>query len=311
MARKGLKGKVVVVTGASSGNGRAIALHCADRGAKLVLAARTLEPLLQVQEEVEALGGEAFCAPTDVTERAEVQELVMAAVQRYGRIDAWVNNAGGAFFGSLEASTPALMDWLLRLNVYSVIHGTQSVLPQFRLQGHGHLVNIGSVAGRVAFPYMGFYSATKAFVGAYTQALREEMLAEGLDVKVSLVMPTAVRTPFFDKAPNLSEKRLGAYLAGPVLEATQVGRAVADCLERYRPVVLPYRPAKGLLVLQSLFPALMDRLMPEFRSDRPEGMGTRKAPGSDADERPIPPFVVRGRLTDRAPRRPWLARRRQ
>jgi short-subunit dehydrogenase len=294
---KTLLGKIVVVTGGSSGNGRAIALECAWRGANVVIAARTPEPLAVVASEIEALGAEALAVTTDVTVREDVERLAARAVQQFGRIDVWVNNAGGAFLGTIEDSTDDLTNWLIDLNIKSVIYGVQTIIPIMKRQQSGQIINIASIAGRIGFAGMGVYSGTKAFVEVYTQALRQELMhAEKTGIKVSAVLPTAVRTPFFDKAPNTSEHSQGGYLVPPTLEPSQVGRAVADGIEHYRPVILPFKPAKSLGVLYEFFPVAVDRMMSVMRSDHPIGPFTSRKKGSHRDRKPIGPFVRNGRL---------------
>lgn len=294
---KPLLGKVVVVTGASSGNGRAIALECASRGASLVLAARSLGPLERVQREVEALGASALVVPTDVTDAAQVEHLAQRTLEQHGRVDVWINNAGGAFFSKLEESPPDLTDWLINLNVRGTLHGVQTVVPIMRRQGFGHLINMASVAGRVGFPRMGMYCATKAFVEVYTQSLRQELMhVEKTGIRVSAVLPVAVRTPFFDKAPNTVEGTPGGYLIAPVLEPDAVGRAVTDAIERYRPVILPFSPAKSFALLYDLLPALSDWIMSKMRPDQPVGPLTSRKKGSHQDEKQIGPLVQNGRL---------------
>ncbi|HEX2863516.1 MAG TPA: SDR family NAD(P)-dependent oxidoreductase, partial [Deinococcales bacterium] len=298
-ARRTLDGKVIVVTGASSGNGRAIALECARRGAQVVLAARDRHDLDRVAAECQELSplpssGKALVAVADVTDREQLEHLADLAVAACGRIDAWINNAGGAFMGPTAESPEDSMRWLVDLNVWGVIHGSRVALSVFRRQGSGHLVNMASVAGRVAFPYMGFYSATKAFVEVFTQALRQELMhVEKTGIRVTAICPVAVRTPFFDRAPNYNEGgRPGAYLVSPVLEPDAVGRAVADGLERWRPLVFPLAATRSLWVMYDLLPGLSDRLMAQFRPDRPKaGPFTAAKKGSWSDEVPISPVV--------------------
>ena len=292
MPHKPMAGKVVVVTGGSSGIGRAIALICAQRGASVVIIARSNGPLFAVLEELKALGSDAMAISADVTVREQLEAAVQDIIAGYERIDVWVNNAGGAFVASLEHSTDELTRWLTDLHHWGTIHGVQAVLPVMRTQGFGHIINTSSIASKAAFPFMGIYCASKAFIEAYTQALRQElMFVEKTGIKVSVLMPTAVRTPFFDKAPNLETGGNGAHLTGVVLEPDQVGRAVADAIEHYRPMILPFAPAKSLALLAVLLPNLSDWIMSQFRSDRPVGRFTQKERGSL--NKPFPPFVER------------------
>jgi short-subunit dehydrogenase len=294
---RALQDKIIVITGGSSGNGRAIALECASRGAKVVLAARTLEKLERVRGEVEELGSEALVVLTDVTKREQVEHLATQTMNHFHRIDVWINNAGGAFFSPLPDSPMDLMRWLIDLNMWSVIHGVQAVVPIMRQQGYGHIINMVSMAGRVGFPRFGFYGATKGFVDIYTQALRQELMhIEKPRIKVTGIFPVAVRTPFFDIAPNTVERSQGAYLVAPVLEPHVVGIATADAIEKYQPVVYPWKPSKNLALFYDLFPRASDWLMARMRTDRPVGPLTYKRKGSLQDRKPIGPFVRNGKL---------------
>lgn len=297
--RKVLKDKVVVVTGASEGIGRAVALECAARGATVVLAARHADTLEQVAREVRELGAEALVVPTDVRDRAQVENLVTTASRAYGRVDVMVNDPGAAFVDSIEHSEERRVRELFDLNVMGVLYGVQAALRVMRVQGSGHIVNLASVAGRVAFPYQGIYCGTKGFVELMTQALRQELMhVERSGIKVTAVLPVAVRTPFFDKAPNVKEGGRGAHLIRPVLEASQVGRAVADALTHYRPVVYPLAAAKQFAVMYDLMPGLTDRVMSFMRPDEHTGPVNYEERGSLSDRKPPSPRVQDGRLVD-------------
>jgi NAD(P)-dependent dehydrogenase (short-subunit alcohol dehydrogenase family) len=136
MGRK-LDGAVVVVTGASSGIGRATGLAFAERGAQVVVAARRVDALEELARECQAAGGQALAVPTDVTDEAAVTALARRAVERFGRIDIWVNNAGVYLLGSLEATPPEAFRQVLETNFFAYVHGARAVLPHFRNQGHG------------------------------------------------------------------------------------------------------------------------------------------------------------------------------
>ena len=294
---RALEGKVIVITGGSSGNGRAIALACANRGAKVVIAARGASRLEDVADEIRSLGGEVLVVQADVTKQRDMDNLAKRALEEFMRIDVWVNNAGAAFFSKLDEAPLELRDWLLDLNIRGVIHGSQTAAAVMRHQGFGQIINMASVAGRIAFPRMAFYCATKAFVEVYTQGLRQELMhVENTGIKVSVVQPVAVRTPFFDMAPNEIEGRPGAYLVAPNLEPDDIGAAVADGIERYRPVILPFKAAKSLVVFYDLFPALADRFFATMRPDQPLSPWTSRTKGSHRSEHPISPLVRFGTL---------------
>ena len=297
LTRHSLNGRTVVITGASTGIGRAVALLCVERGARVVLAARGEAALDAVARDVHRLGGEALVVPTDVTQRAQVQALVDAAVARFGRIDVMMNHAGDYFVDSVEHSEEARVRALIDVNVMGVLYGVQAVLPVMRRQGGGHIINTASVESRVAFPYSGVYAGTKAFVELMTQSLRQElMLIERTGIRVSAVLPAAVRTPLFDRGANVKAGGQGAHLIRPVQEPTQVAQAVLNAVEQYRPIIYPLRLAKGFPLLYDLLPGVADRVHSRMRVDAHTNAMSWRERGTNQQERPIPPVVRDGRL---------------
>jgi NADP-dependent 3-hydroxy acid dehydrogenase YdfG len=190
MTNLDLHGTTVIVTGASAGIGAATArlLHLA--GAHPVLAARRADRLAELSDE---LGG-ALAVPTDVTDRAAVQRLVDAALERYGRIDGLVNNAGVALHEPLETLDLEEFTDVLKLNVVSVVGVTQAVLPALRAAGRGRIVNVSSGTTRMVLPGVGAYAATKAAVNMLSAVWRAELADSGIDV--SLVLPSITATEF-------------------------------------------------------------------------------------------------------------------
>ncbi|MGK5683579.1 SDR family NAD(P)-dependent oxidoreductase [Actinoplanes sp. URMC 104] len=185
-----LTGKVVVVTGSSSGIGEATARLLHEAGARPVLAARRAERLAALGEE---LGG-ALAVPTDVTDPGQVHALVRAALERHGRVDGLVVNAGASFHHRIEDVDPAAYLELLNLNVVSVVTALQAVLPVMREQRAGRIVTVSSGTTRGAMPGVGGYAASKAAVNMLTAVARKEFAADGIDV--SLVLPSITATEF-------------------------------------------------------------------------------------------------------------------
>ncbi|HZY17434.1 MAG TPA: SDR family NAD(P)-dependent oxidoreductase [Ramlibacter sp.] len=198
-------GKTFVVTGASSGFGRGVAQQLGAMRANVVLAARRTDLLQEVGTQVAAAGGQALVVTTDVARPEEMARLAQAAVARFGRIDVWINNAAVGAIGRFEDIPVADHARVIDVNVKGVIHGSHVAMRQFRAQGQGSLVNIGSVESEVPLAYHASYSASKAAVLSLGRALNEEIRLSGqTGISVSTVMPWATDTPFFTHAANYS-----------------------------------------------------------------------------------------------------------
>lgn len=247
-----LKDKVVIVTGAGSGIGYETALAFARQGAKLVLADRREERLPELAQRLDALGGEALTVVTDVSKREQVECMVQATVDRFGHVDVLVNNAGFALGATIEQTTAQDFQELWETNVLGVLHGMQAVLPVMRQQGHGHVISVSSAAGRIAFPGIGAYSATKSAVAALTEALRAEESAAG--IQASVVFPIGTRTEFFEAARLIDGMPVGPH--GPMQSPQHVAKRIVACAKRPTAEVLPYLPLRLGMVLHALFPAL-------------------------------------------------------
>ena len=188
------EGRVVVVTGASAGIGEATSLLLASKGARVVLAARRPDKLAEV---VARCGANALAVPTDVTVRADHERLLAAAVERFGHVDAWINNAGRGISRRVSELTDDDFDDMMRVNVKSALYGMQTALGHFRGRKKGHIVNVSSMLGRVSFaPVRSAYSASKHALNSLTANLRLELRAELPDVTVSTVHPGVVATEF-------------------------------------------------------------------------------------------------------------------
>jgi short-subunit dehydrogenase len=201
-----LRGQVVIITGASSGIGEATARRLARAGARLVLTARRTERLNALCAEIDPAGENTLVIAADITAATDRERLVEAAQQRFGRIDALVNNAGYGQRGPVECVPVDAIRRNFETNVFSLIALTQRVTPAMRAQGRGRIVNIGSVAGRIARPMSSIYDATKHALEAITDGLRGELKVFGIDVV--LIRPGFILTEFVDAADAASKSVL-------------------------------------------------------------------------------------------------------
>ena len=194
-----LDGKVVVITGASRGIGKAIASAFAAVGAKVVLAARTRETLEQVAADLRKSGAEALAVPTDVTDANAVQRLIERTLDAYQGVDILVNNAGVGYFGQVVDFAPDDWDTVVNSNLKAVYLCAKYALPPMFARGSGQIINVLSVAAKVAFEASAAYCAAKAGALALTKVLASEVRQQ--NIRVTAVLPGSVHTPFWDDVP--------------------------------------------------------------------------------------------------------------
>lgn len=199
-----IAGRTFVVTGASSGVGRGVALKLASYGANVVLAARRAEVLDDVAAQARAAGGQPLVVPTDVSRPDQVERLAGAAVERFGRIDVWINDAAVAAIGRFEEIPVEDHARVVDVNLKGYLYGSHAALRQFRRQGFGTLVNVASVEGRVPLAYHASYAATKSAILGFGAALNQELRLSGDTIKVASVLPWALDTPFWEHTANYS-----------------------------------------------------------------------------------------------------------
>ncbi|HEY1834618.1 MAG TPA: SDR family NAD(P)-dependent oxidoreductase [Solirubrobacteraceae bacterium] len=220
-----LSGRVVAVTGASSGIGEATALACARAGASVALAARRLERVEALAEKIVAEGGRAIAVRTDVGEEHEAREFIARTHAELGRLDVLVNNAGVMLLGPIEHAETEEWRRMIHANVFGVLYCTHAALPLMKAQGSGHIVNVSSVAGRVARAGSGVYNLTKWGVGAFSEALRQETVAMG--IRVTLVEPGAVATELpGHNRPDVLETMAKNFAGVTPLESEDIARAI-------------------------------------------------------------------------------------
>jgi NAD(P)-dependent dehydrogenase (short-subunit alcohol dehydrogenase family) len=254
-----LRGAVVVITGASSGIGRAAALQFAERGSRLVLAARGVEPLRATVSECEARGAEAIAVPTDVRDEAAVTELAEAADSRFGRIDVWVNNAGVIAYGRFEQVPSEVFRAVIETNLMGQVNGSRAALMHFRRQEQGTLINLASVWSRVTTPDVSPYVTSKFAIRAFSECLREE-LADTPGIAVATILPQAVDTPIFAHAANYAGRRPRPI--PPMLDPREVAHGIIRCAEFPGREITYRRLGRLVELLHSLLPRVYERTVP-------------------------------------------------
>ena len=201
-----LQGKVVIVTGASSGIGEATARVLAEAGARVVLAARRKDKLDTLAEEITRAGGTAMVVEADVTDQSVCENLIKKVHDEWGTIDILINNAGVMLLGPVIGAPLEEWERMVQLNVMGLLYMTHAALPIMQEQGSGHIVNISSVAGRTNGPASAVYNLTKWGVGAFTESLRQELVASKTGIRTTLIEPGAVATELIDQnRPEIQE----------------------------------------------------------------------------------------------------------
>lgn len=266
--------QVVVLTGASSGIGRETALELARAGARLVLAARNQPALDGLVGEVQRLGGRAVAVPTDVSDLAQVAELAQRAVQRFGRIDTWVNNASVSTYATVEQTDAEEIRRVIEVDLLGSVYGMKAALPHVRRTG-GTIINVSSALGKRAVPLQAAYCAAKHGVVAFGEALRLELRHGKEPVTVVDVLPSSINTPLFEHARS----KIGVLPQPipPVYEPRVVAEAIVATAQR--PVREVYAGLAGRLLAtaQRISPALVDwyllgpgRIVDSQRTDQPD-----------------------------------------
>jgi NADP-dependent 3-hydroxy acid dehydrogenase YdfG len=222
-----ITGKVVVITGASSGIGEAIARLLAERGAQVALGARRKDRLDALAKQIRDRGGKAETFVTDVTRRGDVESLVQGAVQAFGRIDVLVNNAGIMPLSPLDRLKVDEWDRMVDVNIKGVLYGIAAALPRMLKQKSGHIINVSSVAGHVLFPTAAVYCGTKFAVRAITEGLRREAKPH---VRTTIISPGAVESELANTITDAETAEMVQGLRNLAIPAEAIARAVAHAI---------------------------------------------------------------------------------
>ena len=253
--------RVVAITGASAGIGRATAVRLARGGAAVAICARRQAPLAAAAAEITAAGGEALATVADVTRVDDMERFVAAAVERFGRLDVMMCNAGFGVAGAIDEVTPDQMRKLIDVNYLGTCYAAAAALRVFRRQARGHLIVISSIVGKRGVPYMGAYSATKFAQAGMAECLRAELA--GSPIHVTAVFPVSTESEFFD----VMSRETGAPVmraAGPRQPAAVVADAIAQAIDHPVAEVYPHRTSRALVWLNAIAPGACDRLVQRF-----------------------------------------------
>jgi short-subunit dehydrogenase len=252
-----IRDKVVVITGASSGIGEALARQLAAEGATVALAARRRDRLESLAEEITKAGAASpLVVPCDVSVREEAEHLIHYAARHCGRLDVLVNNAGRGHLGTVEETTDETIEAMFAVNVFALWYTTRPALGYMKRQGSGHIINIASIAGKIGFPYNSAYVAAKHACVGFTHALRMELVETG--IHASVVCPAGVKTPWAEVTEGGSMKALFSAsapavkriagergIALPAMEGAippeNVATAIVECIRHPVPEVYTHR----------------------------------------------------------------------
>lgn len=299
MQLKPISQQVVVVVGASSGIGRETALKFAQKGAKLVVNARSQQGLDSLVEEIQNFTGEAVAIVADVTDFNQVKAIADKAVEQYGRIDTWVHNAAVELYASFEQTTPEEFKRLIDVNFMGQVYGAMVALPHLKREGRGALIHVSSVEAKRSLPLQSAYASAKHGIDGFLESLRVELQHEKLQISVTNVMPASINTPLFNKART----KLGVKPQGvpPIYQPSLVADAILKVAEHPKRDVVVGGAGKIILLAQRISPSLVDFYMERTAF---EGQRTNEPKASDAPDNlfePLPGYnTVQGDFSDQA-----------
>ena len=255
-----LSSRVVAITGASAGIGRATAERLSAEGAAVVASARRAERLDELVAAITARGGRALAVPGDVTSEADMQTLVARAVETFGRLDVMICNAGIGYHEAFSHTPTSVMRRLVDVNLMGTLYAARAAMDVFMRQGSGHVIAVSSVVGRRGIAGSSVYGATKAAQLGLIESLRAEFM--GTNLHASIVFPVGTETEFRDTI----RRDFGHEVSGrgPRQSADQVAAAITDCIVSPRAEVFPYRGAWWLGVLGVIAPAQADRFVHKY-----------------------------------------------
>lgn len=265
MRARTVAGKVIIITGASSGIGYATAVALAKEQPQLVLVARRENRLTELQEHVRRLGGRAHVLSLDLRRKENVEKMIRATHEQFGRIDVLINNAAFGFLGTVENTPEPVVREIFDLNFQAPLLASQLVIPIMRAQGGGHIINISSVAGKRGLPLTGIYCATKFALQAITESLRVELKDSNIDV--SIINPAATQTEFGEHVRHGDIQKHFRPI-GHVQPAELVAAAIVACIKRPKLEVYPYPRGRFVAWANAIAPSLLDRVIVRYFRER-------------------------------------------
>jgi NAD(P)-dependent dehydrogenase (short-subunit alcohol dehydrogenase family) len=304
-ARYGLRDKVVLITGGSRGLGLVLARHICGRGGNVALIARDREELARAKANLGRRGGKVVTVECDLLDRAQIQSAITTIIDRFGRIDILINNAGVIEVGPLEHMTREDFERAMRLHFWAAYELISQVVPEMRIWGGGRIVNISSIGGKVAVPHLAAYSASKFALTGFSDAIRTELARE--NIHVTTVAPGMMRT-----GSHVNAKFKGKYdmefawfaasagAPGISMNADRAARKILAACRRGQPSLTLTFAARGAIIGNALFPNLTGyamKIVNRFLPDAVDENGNQSRAGSELPRR-IPEWITR--LADRA-----------
>lgn len=257
---KKLKDQVMVITGASSGIGLTTARLAAKEGARLVLAARSEQPLRKLSDEINRSGGSARAVyvVADVSRKEDIEHIAQVAQQRFGGFDTWVNNAGVSIYGRLDQLSEEDMRKLFETNFWGLVHGSMLAAKHLKTKG-GTIINVGSILSDITAILQTMYSASKHAVKGFTDGLRMELEMQNAPISVTLIQPAAINTPYTLNAKNYLDR--APKHAPPVYAPDTVARAIVHAAQKPTRDVIVGGGGKSFVSMEHWTPGLLDKFM--------------------------------------------------
>ena len=259
-----LRNKVIVITGASSGIGRATAIGAGRAGANIVVAARRFDRLQKVAEEIEGSGGKALAVETDLSDPSQIESLIAKSIARFGCIDVLINNAAIGVYATVDETTPEQMEKLWRVNYMGTFHAIKNVLPLMRKQNSGQIITIASMSGRRGAHFKSAYCATKFAQIGLMESLRMELM--GTKIHCSLIFPGGTNTEFFQVIDNPGNRDV--KLHGAVQSAEEVANEILKAIEKPRTEVITQPLGRLQIILNAISPDFADWLVRKRKPQR-------------------------------------------